>query len=557
MDHPMGDERPDSSIVDRWRGWGGLWRRTSRTLGELPGRAQGWIGYLIALVAVSALTAGMFLIRQQLGVLNLTLLYVLLIFVLALLLGLGPAVLAAILGFLAFDFFFLPPLFALTINQADHVLALFVYLGIAVVTGVLVARVHARTELALREERRTSLLYELNSALVRDVTLDQILPAIVARVVEVYGSQACRILLPDEQGALVVRARFPASEPVAIGRQSLTMAEAAVERRAPVGLGIAPRIVLPHGDRLPRRSWVRRGRDVLFLPIAASDRVVGVLEVAGRPGGGRFSPEDERLLASFADQAALAIERARLTEEATRAAVLAQSDSLKSALLAAVSHDLRTPLAAIKASATALLDHQVDWTPAARDELLAAIDAETDRLTLMVSNLLDLSRLEGGALQPDRDWHDLAELIHDTVARTSAQTMDHPVRVDLPPDLPLIWLDYVEIGQVLVNLLVNAAKYTPPGTPIMVTACRRGGQVTVEVADKGPGIPAARLPHIFERFYRADAGRSRSGTGIGLAICKGLVEAHGGTIRAESQVGEGTAISFTLPIAPPSKEKKA
>ena len=556
MDHPMGDERPDSSIVDRWRGWGGLWRRTSRTLGELPGRAQGWIGYLIALVAVSALTAGMFLIRQQLGVLNLTLLYVLLIFVLALLLGLGPAVLAAILGFLAFDFFFLPPLFALTINQADHVLALFVYLGIAVVTGVLVARVHARTALALREQRRTSLLYELNAALVRDVTLDQILPAIVARVVEVYGSQACRILLPDEEGTLVVRARFPASEPVAIGRQSLTMAEAAVERRAPTGLGVARRIVLPHGDRLPRRSWVRRGRDVLFLPIAASDRVVGVLEVAGRPGGGRFSPEDERLLASFADQAALAIERARLTEEATRAAVLAQSDSLKSALLAAVSHDLRTPLAAIKASATALLDHQVDWTPSARDELLAAIDAETDRLTLMVSNLLDLSRLEGGALRPDRDWHDLADLINDTVARTSAQTADHLVRVDLPPDLPLVWLDYVEIGQVLVNLLVNAAKYTPPGTPITVSACQGDGQVTVAVADTGPGIPASRLPHIFERFYRADAGRSRSGTGIGLAICKGLVEAHGGTIRAASRDGEGTTISFTLPIAPPSKEKK-
>jgi two-component system sensor histidine kinase KdpD len=550
------DERPGRSWVAAWRVRLAVTRR-ALTRWSAPGVVPGRIAYLVALAALAVLTLAMFLVRQQLGVLNLTLLYLLLIFVLALSLGVGPAVLAAILGFLAFDFFFLPPLFTLTINRPDHVLALFVYLGIAITTGVLVARVRARTELALREQRRTALLYDLNSALVRDVTLDQILPTIVARVVEVYGSQACRILLPDEDGNLTVRARFPPTAPDRIDRQSLAMAGEAVARRSPVGLGSTPRIVLPHGARLPRRTWIPRERDVLFLPIAASDRVVGVLEVQGRPGGGRFAAEDERLLASFADQAALAIERVRLTEEATRAAVLAQSDNLKSALLSAVSHDLRTPLAAIKASATALLDNQVDWTPEARAELLAAIDAETDRLTLMVSNLLDLSRIEGGALRPDRDWHDLAELTHDAVTRTCAQTAGHPIRVDLPLDLPLVWLDYVEIGQVLVNLLVNAANYTPAGTPIVVSARRVDGEVVVAVADQGPGIPASRLPYIFDRFYRVDAGRSRSGTGIGLAICKGLVEAHGGTIRAESVVGSGTTITFTLPIAPPKKEQRA
>src|SRR6476469_2549292 len=211
-DPPVDDERPDRSLADAWRGRFRAWPRVLNAIGDVPGRVHGWAGYLTALIAVAILTLGMFVIRRQLGVLNLTLLYLLLIVVLALWLGLGPAVLAATLGFLAFDFFFLPPLFTLTINRPGHVLALFVYLGIAITTGVLVARVRARTELALREQRRTSLLYDLNSALVRDVTLDQILQTIVARVVEVYGAQACRILLPDERGALIARARFPATE---------------------------------------------------------------------------------------------------------------------------------------------------------------------------------------------------------------------------------------------------------------------------------------------------------------------------------------------------------
>ena len=214
-----------------------------------------------------------------------------------------------------------------------------------------------------------------------------------------------------------------------------------------------------------------------------------MLEVTGRPGTWVFRAEDEQTLTTFVDQAALALERARLSEEAASAAALAQSDELKSALLAAVSHDLRTPLASIKASATSLLDDSVEWDAEARQDFLEAIDEETDRLTLMVSNLLDLSRIEGGALRPQKDWYDVDELIADVRMRLATRIADHPLTVALGPDLPSLRFDYVQIAQVLVNLIENAVKYTPAGTPITVAAHQVPGAIEISVHDDGPGIP--------------------------------------------------------------------
>ena len=200
------------------------------------------------------------------------------------------------------------------------------------------------------------------------------------------------------------------------------------------------------------------------------DRIAGVLEVTGRPGTRVFRAEDQQTLTTFVDQAALALERARLSAGGSQASALAQSDELKSALLAAVSHDLRTPLASIKASATSLLDDSIEWDAETRQDFLEAIDEETDRLTLMVSNLLDLSRIEGGALRPQKDWYDVDELIVDVRARLAPRTGSHPLTITVEPDLPLLRFDYVQIAQVLVNLIENAVKYTPDGTPITVAA---------------------------------------------------------------------------------------
>ncbi|MBA3451181.1 MAG: sensor histidine kinase KdpD, partial [Chloroflexia bacterium] len=285
-----------------------------------------------------------------------------------------------------------------------------------------------------------------------------------------------------------------------------------------------------------------------YLPIKTASNVAGVLEVIGRPGTGPFHAEDEQLLTTFVDQAALALERARLSEEAAQSAILAQSDELKSALLAAVSHDLRTPLASIKASATSLLDDSVEWDAETREDFLTAIDEETDRLTLMVGNLLDLSRIEGGALRPQKDWYDVDELIEDVRSRTAGRTAGHPVEIAIEPDLPLLRFDYVEIAQVLLNLIENAAKYTPSGTRITIGGRRLPAAIELFVQDEGPGIAKEHQLRLFEKFYRAPSGSAASGTGIGLAISKGLVEAHGGRITLDSAPGEGTMFRFTLPL---------
>ncbi|MBA2276745.1 MAG: hypothetical protein H0W06_03190 [Chloroflexia bacterium] len=284
------------------------------------------------------------------------------------------------------------------------------------------------------------------------------------------------------------------------------------------------------------------------MPIASADRAIGVLEVTGNRDGVRLGADDEQVLVSFANQAALALERVRLAEDAARAAALAQSDELKSALLAAVSHELRTPLAAIKASVTSLIDPTVEWDDAAQSEFLQAINEETDRLTRMLSNLLDLSRIEGGALKPEKEWYDVAELVVDVAHRLASLAVRYRLTTEVEPDLPVVHFDYVQIAQVMMNLGENAVKYTLPGTEIVLSARRVHNSVELAVRDRGPGIPASRLPHIFNRFYRADGAGRVAGTGIGLAICKGFVEAHGGRIHAESREGSGTTIRFSLPI---------
>jgi two-component system, OmpR family, sensor histidine kinase KdpD len=448
--------------------------------------------------------------------------------------GSAPAALAAALSFLGLDYFFIPPYHTFSVARSDHVLTLFVYLGVAVVTGQLVARVRERGELAERERRRLALLYDLNAALVGDATTKAILETVVEQVSRLYGAACSRILLADDDGPLTVHACFPPNRRGASPPQRLAAASS-----------VPGRDVM--GSR--RRSGPPPGGGRLSAPILVADRPVGILDVTGCAADRRFTEEDAALLKHVAGQTALALERARLTNEAARTAILARSDELKSALLAAVSHDLRTPLAAIKASATSLLDPDVAWTEADRREFYEAIDAEADRLSRMVSNLLDLSRIEGGALKPDKAWYDVAELVDDVANRMLRLAADHPLQIEAAPELPLVCFDYIEIAQVLTNLLENAVKHTPPGTPITLAARRVPGAIELAVRDRGPGIPPSEQARLFEKFYRAPSANGRPGVGIGLAIAKGLVEAHGGQLGMESQFGRGTTFRFTLPLA--------
>ncbi len=541
---------PKPGVADATRFFSNANQAVSRIRFDCGGLTQ----IALASGSVLTLTVVMLQFRNELGVLNVMLLFVILSFLLGFLFEMPIAAGGAVLAFLAYDFFFIPPYGTLTVADREHALGLVVYFCVAMATAALMSRLRTQADVVVREHRRTTLLYDLNRSLVSDVTLSQLLRSIAQRVVEIYGSNGCRILTVEPDAPLRVRAAWPASGPDTLDRQGMAMAQYAIENRVPAGMGaLAPRIRRPHGAVLFSEPRAVRSGNVLYIPITASGQALGVLEVTGRPGGGKFTRDDERLLTSFADQVALAMERTRLTEEATRAAVLDESDRLKSAMLAAVSHDLRTPLTAIKASASTLLDHSVDWSPAARDELLEAIEEETDRLTLMVANLLDLSRIEGGALRPDRDWHDIRELISDVVRQVQRRAGTRTIEVAAPDDLPVVAIDYVEIAQVLINLLGNAIKYSGEGTTITVRATRQADALAVAVDDHGIGIPALRIPHIFTTFYRAHEHGPVAGSGIGLAICKGLVEAHGGHIWAESVEGQGTTVTFTLPLDGPAQ----
>jgi PAS domain S-box-containing protein len=247
-------------------------------------------------------------------------------------------------------------------------------------------------------------------------------------------------------------------------------------------------------------------------------------------------------------------ERKRLGEEAARAGALVESDRLKSALLATVSHELRTPLATIKTGVSSLLSREAQWTSEEQEEFLREIDSEVDRLTLMVTNLLDLSRIEGRALRPRIARHDLGGLITDVVQRLGYRSADRQLLVDVEPNLPVVSCDAVQIAQVLFNLADNAMRYTPSGTPITFSARQVTDVVEVTVADRGPGIPVSEIDRIFEKFYRGSMQTTSPGAGLGLSICAGLVKAHGGQVWAESRADEGTVVHFTLPLDPDHKE---
>jgi len=303
-------------------------------------------------------------------------------------------------------------------------------------------------------------------------------------------------------------------------------------------------------------------RYIRMIPLEMGQKVRGVLCL--------FMEDNPRLLAlernlgaerdrsnpqsaffwTFVEQATSMIERARLRQESLQIEVLQKTDALRSALLSSISHDLRTPLASIKASASSLLQEDVQWNDEERQSFTLAIEREADRLNRLVANLLDMSRIEGGALKPEKEWYPIDELIHDVLGRMQPILLDRVVQTHISSDLPPVQIDYLEIEQVLTNLIENAVRYTPSDSPIDISAYLEGEQMVISVADRGPGIPSADLKRIFDKFYRVLGRKAErpGGSGLGLAVSKGLVEAHGGHIWAENREGGGTVFRFTLPL---------
>jgi two-component system sensor histidine kinase KdpD len=492
--------------------------------------------YTVTLLALAVLTVVLLPLRDRLGLLDIGLFYLLVVALCAAAWGWEIGFAASVVAYLALDYFFVPPFHHVLFGEPDHVIALLGFLGVASVTSALLARARAGEARARRREMEAVTLYDLARQIIAQTNLTTTLTTLCARVCSTFGAESCAVLRPDPERP----------DPIAWSGRGVGGPSTPQQRRS-VGEALATGRTRVVPATLDGDDTV-----LVYLPLCASHGVVGVLQVALPRPVHRLTEHDHHLLEAFAGVAVLAVDRDHLLTRSAHAEALQETDRLRSALLSAVSHDLRTPLASIKWSVSSLLQPDVQWTDADRREFLTAIDEETDRLTAIIRNLLDLSRIEAGAVRPQRAWYDVRELLETMVSRLARTIPGHRLTIETAPDVGEARFDYVQIGQVLANLIENAAKFAPPNTEIRVSARRLDGVIEIAVEDAGPGIPPDERERIFEPFYRrGQTGERTPGSGLGLTISRGLIEAHRGSISVGDAPGGGARVAFRLPAELP------
>jgi len=484
------------------------------------------IGYAAAVGLVAAATTVSFLGRKVFALPDEAMLYLLTIMVVAARFGRGASVLAAALSVGSYDFFFVPPFYTFAVSDTRHTLTFLMMFGVGLVISGFTLRIRRQEQEARSREEQTNALYGLSRELGAAVATDEVAEVIARQTAKVFECAAGVVLLGGD-GALKLAAEAGS---LPFDAQEQAVARWVLEHARPAGLST---------DTLP-------GARVTCLPLASGPAVLGVLALGTRPPKSGFA-EYRSFNDAFVRQCAMAVERARLAEDGRAAALRARTEEMRSSLLSAVSHDLRTPLAAITGAGTMLRDESVKPTPEQQAELLDTICEEAERLERLVTNLLDMTRIESGAVKVKREWVPLEELVTSALARLESKLEHRPITTDIPDDLPLISVDPVLFEQVFLNLFENAAKYTPRGSPLEIHAREQGTAVVVEVADRGPGLKPGEEAHIFEKFVRG-ARANGGGVGLGLAICRGIVESHGGTLSAENREGGGALFRITLPI---------
>ncbi len=447
--------------------------------------------------------------------------------------GLWPSLFACLLSVLAYNFFFLPPLHALTVADPENVVALFVFLIVAVIVSNLAAATRRQVSSARARAKTTAELYAFSRKLAAIGALDDLLWATAYQIASMLKVRTVLLLPAAESDGLEIRSGYPPED--RLDDADLAAARWSWEHNRVAGRG---------SDTLP-------GGKRLFLPLRTESGPVGVIGIDREVPGPLLTPEERRLLDALADQAAVAIERIALAKGLDEARVLAETERLRAALLTSISHDLRTPLAAILGAASSLRASPEKYGAAEREELLATLQEEAERLTRFVANLLDMTRLESGAIELTLEPSDIADIIGAALRRAGDVLAQHRVDVEIEPGLPMLRLDPVLLEQVLFNLLDNAAKYSPLQSRIRVRAAGDDELVEIEIADQGPGIPPADLERVFDKFYRVQAqDRRRAGTGLGLAICRGFVEAQGGSITARNRrAGSGAVLTIRMPAS--------
>ncbi len=449
------------------------------------------------IILIGLVTLALKFLEPALEIQLIALLYLLPVLAATVFWGIWAGFLAGFLSFLCFNYFFIQPYYTLAVHKSQDVITLGVFLIVVVVMSQLIGQAKAGIQLAKKREWEAMKMYEFIAEIAGMTKEEDITAALKNRISDTFDFAQVTVRLKD------LELESPAS----------------------------PESVVPP--------------NTLVIPMETRTREIGEIHILDNDR--RLSFEEQRLLHALGYQGALAIERAHLFKRENVAKVLEESDKIKTSLLSSISHELRSPLAAIKASVSSLRSGAVEWDTPARVDLLATVDEETDQLNLLVGNLLDMSRIEAGALLPKIQWNSLTEIISGVISKIHSQIRNHDLMLDLPEDLPLVPTDYVMMEQVFVNLISNSVKYAPANTPIRIKARQQSGRLLIQVINQSPPVPEEHLGHIFDKFFRITKADKVTGTGLGLSICKGLIEAHGGLIWAENQP-EGFCFNISLPL---------
>jgi two-component system sensor histidine kinase KdpD len=489
----------------------------------IPWDRYGWgVAITLLCTGVAALLAPHFELT------NLVMVYLLGAAFAGLRLGRGPAVFTVILSVAALDFCFVPPRWTFAVTDAQYVVTFAVMLAVALTIATLMASVRLQTRVAGARERRTAALYSMSRELAAARELDAMHAIAMRHVAETFASRVA-LLLPDAEGKLV---RAGSAAPARYEAADLSVAQWVHDHNRPAGLG---------ADALP-------GAEAAYLPLTGSQRTLGVLAVLPSNRRRVLLPEQRHLLETFASQIAVAIERSQLAEAAQRAQLNAETEGLRNTLLASISHDLRTPLAVIAGAGTTLADASLTLDDAARRRLAATIVTRSQDMNQLISNVLDLMRFETGTVPLRRDWESIEDLVSLARDRLGERLQQRELRISLPEDLPLLRVDAALMTQVFANLLDNAVRHAPQGRVIAIGAVAEGQALRITIDDDGPGLPPGDTERLFVKFQRGRDESEVPGAGLGLAICRAIVEAHGGRIRATNLPGRGARFELTLPL---------
>lgn len=495
-----------------------------------PRPARGPVrNYLASVLLITGATMISLLVSEFLAPANMIMFYLLAVVVAALRLGFRPALLAAALGVLAFDFFLVPPYHTFTVHDKQYLITFAGLFIVGAVISTLVARARRQTEALKVREVQTSELLALTRDLASAVTLDDILQAVIRHTSETLNADVA-LFLPQGEFSLEVRA---SSSGFVLSEKEKSVALWSFQ----------------NGQAAGRGTDTLSSAELWYVPLQTGGRAVGVMALRLKDSGEGPSPEARQLLEAFSRQAAVAIERAHLARKAEEGQLLKATERLERALLNSVSHDLRTPLSSIM-GALSTLREEGNTLGDSKGELVDLAWEEAGRMNRFITNLLDLTRLEAGALKIKKEPYDVQDLVGSCLASLEPRLKERRVDIHIPPRLPLVPMDSVLMAQVIVNVLDNALKYSPPQGKIVLAARLGEREMEIEVADEGPGIPEEDLAKIFDKFFHGSGSEETGGTGLGLAISKGIVEAHGGRIRAENRPEGGARIVFTLPLQP-------